>query len=180
MRASIKTLFPERECVALVRPMSDEKELAAMDALPEARLRPEFRQVIRRAALAAAWSPPAVRDQLHTALGLWVTICDAGMVTSHGPVCLLIVRAGRIWYGPVLGLCINKYFTIMPCCECRLRWVHVQGMEQLVALIGKRALPKQYRGQYMTGAALAGFAQVRCSAAVPAEPSCCCTALLTA
>ncbi|PNW80255.1 hypothetical protein CHLRE_08g384200v5 [Chlamydomonas reinhardtii] len=44
MRASIKSLFPERDCHALVRPMLDESRLARMDALPPSELRPEFRK----------------------------------------------------------------------------------------------------------------------------------------
>eukprot|EP00198_Chlamydomonas_reinhardtii_P004972 XP_001694308.1 predicted protein [Chlamydomonas reinhardtii] len=59
MRASIKSLFPERDCHALVRPMLDESRLARMDALPPSELRPEFRKVGApgRAACAAACSP---------------------------------------------------------------------------------------------------------------------------
>ena len=45
IRESIVGLFPERECFALVRPVSDEKQLQALDSLPASQLRPEFRQV---------------------------------------------------------------------------------------------------------------------------------------
>ncbi|KAG2489141.1 hypothetical protein HYH03_012367 [Edaphochlamys debaryana] len=44
LRTSIKTLFPDRDCHALVRPMLDEARLAKMDALPASELRPEFRK----------------------------------------------------------------------------------------------------------------------------------------
>ncbi|KAG2424409.1 hypothetical protein HXX76_014618 [Chlamydomonas incerta] len=44
MRASIKSLFPERDCHALVRPMLDESRLARMDSLPPSELRPEFKK----------------------------------------------------------------------------------------------------------------------------------------
>ena len=51
IRESIKTLFPARECFALVRPMSDEKQLQRLEAVPAAQLRPEFRQA------RATWAP---------------------------------------------------------------------------------------------------------------------------
>lgn len=45
MRSSVKALFPDRDCFGLVRPMSDEQQLAKMDTLPFTALRPEFRKV---------------------------------------------------------------------------------------------------------------------------------------
>ncbi len=45
IRENITALFPERECFPLVRPVADEKQLQALDALPPEQLRPEFRQV---------------------------------------------------------------------------------------------------------------------------------------
>jgi hypothetical protein len=45
IRQSITTLFPDRECFCLVRPVSSEKQLQNLDALPAAQLRPEFREV---------------------------------------------------------------------------------------------------------------------------------------
>jgi len=44
IRASIKSLFPDRDCYALVRPMNDEKALANLDNVPKDQLRPEFRE----------------------------------------------------------------------------------------------------------------------------------------
>jgi hypothetical protein len=44
IRSTIKQLFRERDCVALVRPVVDEKQLKTIDAIPYAQLRPEFRQ----------------------------------------------------------------------------------------------------------------------------------------
>ena len=49
MRDSVKSLFPERDCFALVRPCLEEEQLANMDGLTMQQLRPEFRKV--RAAL---------------------------------------------------------------------------------------------------------------------------------
>ena len=40
IRKSITTLFPDRECFCLVRPVSNEKQLQNLDALPAAQLRP--------------------------------------------------------------------------------------------------------------------------------------------
>ena len=48
VRAAIRELFPNRDCAALVRPVTSEAELAALDALPAARLRPEFREGLAR------------------------------------------------------------------------------------------------------------------------------------
>ena len=45
IRQSITTLFPDRECFCLVRPVSNEKQLQNLDALPPGQLRPEFREV---------------------------------------------------------------------------------------------------------------------------------------
>ena len=45
IRASIKALFPHRDCFALVRPMSDERALANLEAVAPAQMRPEFREV---------------------------------------------------------------------------------------------------------------------------------------
>eukprot|EP00955_Chlamydomonas_euryale_P067251 359793-Chlamydomonas_euryale.AAC.23 len=44
MRASIKALFPDRDCFALVRPCLEENDLMNMDKLPTSKLRPEFKQ----------------------------------------------------------------------------------------------------------------------------------------
>lgn len=43
IRSSIKAIFPDRGCFALVRPMNDEKELQSLDEVDPARMRPEFR-----------------------------------------------------------------------------------------------------------------------------------------
>ena len=42
IRESIRGLFPERECCALVRPMMDEKKLRKLNEVPMEELRPEF------------------------------------------------------------------------------------------------------------------------------------------
>ncbi|PKA50185.1 hypothetical protein AXF42_Ash020130 [Apostasia shenzhenica] len=43
IRESIRALFPDRECFALVRPLNDESDLQRLDQIPLNRLRPEFR-----------------------------------------------------------------------------------------------------------------------------------------
>jgi hypothetical protein len=40
-----RSLFPDRDCVALVRPMNDEAKLANLDNVPRDQLRPEFVKV---------------------------------------------------------------------------------------------------------------------------------------
>ena len=44
IRESIKSLFPDRDCFPLVRPISDEAKLARLESVPPAQLRPEFRE----------------------------------------------------------------------------------------------------------------------------------------
>ncbi|GJP39214.1 hypothetical protein CLOM_g23607 [Closterium sp. NIES-68] len=44
IRESIRSLFPDRDCFALVRPISNEKLLQKLDHLPMDQLRPEFKQ----------------------------------------------------------------------------------------------------------------------------------------
>ncbi|CAA0817853.1 Guanylate-binding family protein [Striga hermonthica] len=43
IRESIRALFPDRECFALVRPLSNENDLQRLDQIPLNQLRPEFR-----------------------------------------------------------------------------------------------------------------------------------------
>ncbi|PKU82738.1 guanylate-binding protein 2-like [Dendrobium catenatum] len=43
IRESIRALFPDRECFALVRPLNNESDLQRLDQMPINRLRPEFR-----------------------------------------------------------------------------------------------------------------------------------------
>ncbi|CAI5470605.1 unnamed protein product [Closterium sp. Yama58-4] len=44
IRESIRSLFPDRDCFALVRPISNERLLQKLDHLPMDQLRPEFKQ----------------------------------------------------------------------------------------------------------------------------------------
>lgn len=44
IRSSIKSLFPDRDCATLVRPMHEEEALVSLDQTPLEQLRPEFRQ----------------------------------------------------------------------------------------------------------------------------------------
>jgi hypothetical protein len=48
IRDSIKSLFPDRNCFTLVRPMSDEVQLARLETVPPAALRQEFREGIAK------------------------------------------------------------------------------------------------------------------------------------
>ena len=45
IRDSIKALFPDRDCLTLVRPMGDEKMLAKLETLDPSQFRPEFQEV---------------------------------------------------------------------------------------------------------------------------------------
>lgn len=42
IRDTLRAFFPERNCVTLVRPCSDERDLQRLDTLPDRELRPEF------------------------------------------------------------------------------------------------------------------------------------------
>lgn len=48
IRDSIKSLFPDRDCHTLVRPMHDERALNHLDSLEPNQLRPEFSEVSSR------------------------------------------------------------------------------------------------------------------------------------
>lgn len=45
IRTSIKSLFPKRDCFALVRPMEDEQQLARLETVATSQLRPQFQKV---------------------------------------------------------------------------------------------------------------------------------------
>ena len=45
IRESIKNLFPNRDCFSLVRPMSDESQLAKLETIPPEQMRPQFIEV---------------------------------------------------------------------------------------------------------------------------------------
>mmetsp|Transcript_35733 Transcript_35733/g.79501 ORF Transcript_35733/g.79501 Transcript_35733/m.79501 type:complete len:796 (+) Transcript_35733:196-2583(+) len=47
IRSSIKSLFPDRDCFTLVRPMNDESQLVNLDEVPRSQLRPEFAQGVK-------------------------------------------------------------------------------------------------------------------------------------
>ena len=42
IRESIKTLFPNRDCFTLVRPMNNESQLTKLESIPPSQMRPEF------------------------------------------------------------------------------------------------------------------------------------------
>lgn len=48
IRDSIKSLFPDRDCFTLVRPMHDERALNHLDSLDSSSLRPEFSEGVSR------------------------------------------------------------------------------------------------------------------------------------
>lgn len=48
IRESIKTLFPDRDCATLVRPLNDEALLSKLDSVPKSQLRPEFVQGLQQ------------------------------------------------------------------------------------------------------------------------------------
>jgi hypothetical protein len=45
MRTTIKSVFPDRDVAVMVRPALSEADLQRLDALPDSRLRPEFKRV---------------------------------------------------------------------------------------------------------------------------------------
>lgn len=76
IRDSIKALFPDRDCLTLVRPMGDEKMLAKLETLDPSQFRPEFQEVCGLSLLLCASAcivqlhvlPIPVYTSLHSAL----------------------------------------------------------------------------------------------------------------
>ncbi|GLC47864.1 hypothetical protein PLESTB_000033800 [Pleodorina starrii] len=68
IRESIKSLFPDRDCVTLVRPVADEEALRNLAVLPADQLRPEFAQGVERltATLNARAQPKRLGTQMLT------------------------------------------------------------------------------------------------------------------
>ncbi|KAG2453890.1 hypothetical protein HYH02_002096 [Chlamydomonas schloesseri] len=66
IRESIKSLFKERDCVTLVRPVADEAALRNLDTLPEDQLRPEFAEGVSKltAAIFVRAQPKRLGTQL--------------------------------------------------------------------------------------------------------------------
>ena len=63
VRMLLRNFFPERDCVTMVRPVSDERSLAALSGVPWDGLRPEFRaqiEAMRKRVFAAATRPKAL------------------------------------------------------------------------------------------------------------------------
>ena len=79
IRDSIKSLFPDRDCFTLVRPMSDEAKLAHLESVPPEQLRPEFReglsQLVETCFVRA--QPKRIQDTILTGPML------AGLVTAY-------------------------------------------------------------------------------------------------
>ena len=73
IRTSIKSLFPKRDCFALVRPMEDEQQLAHLENVSTSQLRPQFQKVYHiMLTLSAVFA------------GLWrQEHCSAGFAFSH-------------------------------------------------------------------------------------------------
>ncbi|GIL52651.1 hypothetical protein Vafri_8448 [Volvox africanus] len=68
IRESIKALFPDRDCVTLVRPVTDEEALRNLATLPHDQLRPEFARGVERltATLNARAQPKRLGTQMLT------------------------------------------------------------------------------------------------------------------
>ncbi|GFR48846.1 hypothetical protein Agub_g10799 [Astrephomene gubernaculifera] len=68
IRESIKSLFPDRDCVTLVRPVTEEEALRNLESLPHEQLRPEFVQGVARltATIHARAQPKRLGTQLLT------------------------------------------------------------------------------------------------------------------
>jgi hypothetical protein len=75
-----RSLFPDRDCFSLVRPMNDEQALANLNNVPRAQLRPEFLQVSWRAAnlTVQAFTHSLAVAHSHAWLRIEPLRCDAG------------------------------------------------------------------------------------------------------
>ena len=150
MRDSVKSLFPERDCFALVRPCLEEEQLANMDGLTMQQLRPEFRKV--RAALTRGGggmpSHPLPkgwkRDALETLPAMCMLPFPSTPSGSASPAVPVPSDAPPAFPPPPSP-------SLAP---------SLQGFERLTDLVLAKAQPKQYRGQFLSGSAIATFAQV--------------------
>jgi Guanylate-binding protein, N-terminal domain/Guanylate-binding protein, C-terminal domain len=138
IRESIKSLFPDRDCFCLVRPINDEKSLQQLESLPAAQLRPEFRQVRQKAAGAEVLSA----GSRHTLAGRG----EALQCGSTDPMGVMLDRGGA-----------RRDMTAAAPAA-------VQGLAQLTQTIFAKAKPKRLGNQIITGGMLAALAQAYVSA----------------
>ena len=102
IRASIKALFPNRDCFTLVRPMSDERQLNQLESIDASKYRPEFNKVS-----VACWEPVgAVSSHLGSACSSAVSqhmarCCCCTLTCSSGVGCSrgrgLVFVSCRAW-----------------------------------------------------------------------------------
>ena len=90
IRSSITALFPNRDCFALVRPMSDERALQRLESVPAAQLRPEFREA-RRAP--CTLKPKTLKTASATAPGVCPGSAAAPRLPQGAPRSHLRMRA---------------------------------------------------------------------------------------
>jgi len=158
IRESIKALFPERECFALVRPVSDEKQLQALDSVPASQLRPEFRQVRVRPRL------------LLTMLSVVLCTCTAvgqlcgmaGDLLAHDEYDSPLSKSGTEHSAVVTRDRPSPLQSASMACRRRHHHAHspavAQGLERLTALMFSKAQPKRLGQDVVSGGVLAALA----------------------
>lgn len=157
IRESIKALFPERECFALVRPVSDEKQLQALDSVPASQLRPEFRQVRVRPRL------------LLTMLSVVLCTCTA-FGQLFGMAGDLLAMKSMTALCPSLVQSMAQWSHAIALHRCNLQvWLQIwhqhahspaaaQGLERLTAVMFSKAQPKRLGQDVVSGGVLAALA----------------------
>eukprot|EP00798_Chlamydomonas_sp_ICE-L_P005052 gene5052-34843_t len=94
-------LFPDRDCVSLVRPLTDEAQLANMDTMPFDSLRPEFRQGLNRLtdSIVARAQPKTFRGTYVTGSALAAFALAYCQVINTGKVPMI----SSTWQGVIQG-----------------------------------------------------------------------------
>jgi hypothetical protein len=103
VRASIKALFGDRDCVALVRPAADEAALASLDTAPASALRPEFKAGVAELArlVFAKAQPKRLGAQVLTGPAL-AGLCEAYVAAINAGAVPTIATA---WQGVAEAEC---------------------------------------------------------------------------
>lgn len=111
IRESIKSLFPDRDCFTLVRPVNDEEQLAALDSLPPSQMRPEFRWGLGAQGVGGTTLTQSLRWR-HADTGCAHSVCRDGL---HRLTQLIFSKAqpkrlgSQILSGPMLAGLTEAY-----------------------------------------------------------------------
>lgn len=136
IRDSIKALFPDRDCLTLVRPMGDEKMLAKLETLDPSQFRPEFQEVCGLS-LPACTSAHAQHSFCGFRSYLFQSICSTALISNLRPSGLIL---------PPLIMASEAA-------------AQLQGLSELTKVIFHKAQPKRMNNSIITGPMLAALTE---------------------